>query len=223
VNSNCKYIKLIKESLLGKILFALVILFIICLVFAAGYSGAVIYIKKHGINLKPSREYEPSSHIKIFMQNDSQWAEDSIGKSHYKMKSHGCLVSVIASVCEYHGVNMDPGKLNEVFTKNGVYTKDGNVIWYKINSAIPTIDYKYRRIFSRKLIEKDLEKGLLPVVMVKYRGSGIHHWVSIVGASNGEFLIVDPLSSEIIPLSVHGRVYAYRVLAPVDEKALDLN
>jgi hypothetical protein len=45
-------------------------------------------------------------------------------------------------------------------------------------------------------------------------GSGISHWVLIIGADAGDFLIYDPLNKEKapIPLSTHGNVYSYRVL-----------
>jgi len=50
--------------------------------------------------------------------------------------------------------------------------KDGflgvDLIWYKINEAIPEVDYRYSRIFNSKTIEKDLERGLLPIVNARY-------------------------------------------------------
>ena len=48
----------------------------------------------------------------------------------------------------------------------------------------------------------------------KNHGSGATHWLLVIGAKNGEFSIYDPLSKnkEPIPLSAHGKVYAYRVL-----------
>jgi hypothetical protein len=92
------------------------------------------------------------------------------------------------------------------------------LIWYKINEVFPDIDYRYGRIFSREKIEKDLEKGLLPIVNVKYNKTGITHWVLIVGAKDGEFIICDPLGdgSSSRLLSEHRNVFAYRVLEKIN-------
>ncbi len=205
----------IKAILSRKIVIAGLMVILVFGICVATYGGAVMYIKNYGITLKPSRAIEPLD-VKIFLQNDDQWGEDYMGESKFKMRGYGCLVSVLASASKYHGIQTDPGKLNKIFTQKGVYTNSGEVIWYKIKDALGTIDYKYGRIFDRGRIENDLKKGLLPIVMVKYHGTGIHHWVLIVGA-NDDFLIVDPLSKEIIPLSTHGRVYAYRVLTPQED------
>ena len=74
--------------------------------------------------------------------------------------------------------------------------------------------YSYERIFTEKNIEADLKQGLLPIVSVKYLGNGGSHWVMIIGAKDGDFLIYDPLNDNKtpIPLSTHGKVFSYRVL-----------
>jgi len=38
-----------------------------------------------------------------------------------------------------------------------------DLIWYKINEAIPEVDYRYSRIFNSKTIEKDLEEDFYPL------------------------------------------------------------
>ena len=86
------------------------------------------------------------------------------------------------------------------------------------SEAVPQADYKYSRIFSSSTIEKDLKAGLLPIVNVKFHGGGVTHWVLIIGANDEDFLVCDPLNSnmEPIPLSVHGKVYAYRAIVKSD-------
>lgn len=197
-----------------KILTGLVACIALAGLIAGTYCGSVLYIKKFGVSLKPSKEYPLPPDISVFLQNDAEWAEDFIGESRYKMAGHGCLVSVLARAIKQFGEDTDPGRLNKAFTKKGVYTSSGDVIWYKIKEAVPSVDYRYQRIFGRGRIEEDLDEGLLPIVMVKYHGTGINHWLLIVGADKEDFLVVDPLSSEIVPLSTHGRVYAYRVIFP---------
>lgn len=89
-----------------------------------------------------------------------------------------------------------------------------DLIWYKINEAVPEVDYRYNRIFNSRTIENDLKKGLLPIVNVRYLGTGVTHWVLIVGAKDGEFIICDPMDDGYSTrlLSEHGNVYAYRVI-----------
>jgi len=177
------------------------------------YCGRILWIKKFGINIKPSEEIQPYT-VEFFIQNDNRWKDFNLGNSNFNIGGYGCLLSVIASSCDYLGYETNPKSLNKVFTDGGVYTDSGDVIWYKINETIPNIKYKYKRNFSRNTIQSDLKNGFLPIVMVKYKKTGIYHWVLIVGSTNDDFLIVDPLNQEkeLIPLKTHGNVYAYRVL-----------
>jgi hypothetical protein len=200
-----------------KVLIAVIACALISMLYVAFYCGSVLYIKKIGISLQPSEVYEPRD-VSIFMQNDERWAGDSLGGSRYTMGGSGCLVSALASASKYYGIDTDPGQLNKIFTQKAVYTDSGDVIWYMINRAVPALDYRYQRTFGRNRIQKDLEEGLLPVVRVRYRGSGIYHWVLIIGSDKDDFLIMDPLSREIITLGMHGRVYQYCVLFPVAQE-----
>ena len=79
---------------------------------------------------------------------------------------------------------------------------------------LQTVNYSYSRVFSSRTIENDLRNNRLPIVNVRYNGTGITHWVIIVGAKDGNFFIFDPLNKNEtpIPLHMHGKVYAYRVL-----------
>ena len=89
-----------------------------------------------------------------------------------------------------------------------------DLIWYKINEAFPEVNYEYSRTFDSKTIEDHLKNNRLPIVNVKIHETGYTHWVVILGSKDGDFLIFDPLNKdkEPIPLSTHGKVYAYRVL-----------
>lgn len=195
------------------LLILIIILVVLAVVF--GFTFDYIkgyYIKRVGIELTPSQDYQiPLTYI--YQQNDAEWGEDSIGDTDYKMSSHGCLVCAIANSLSMSGYSIDPQELNSVFTEAGVYDEDGNIIWYKIKDAVEGYDYSYERAFCTKDIEEDLENERYPIVKVKYKKTGIFHWVLIVGAKDGEFYIADSLyEGEAIPLSTHGRVYAYRVL-----------
>ena len=197
-----------------KILIAVAIIVVVVL---ASYAGRVQYTKTTGIILTPSQDFE-SKEIQYFLQNDPDWASDRIGDSASPLGGAGCLIACVASaICDL-GVETTPKEVNAKLT--GVDGFQGSeLIWYKINEAYDGVDYKYSRVFSRATIERDLKAGLLPIVNVKMHGNGITHWLLIIGAKDGEFLVFDPLNREKQPiaLSTHGRVYAYRVLIPSGE------
>lgn len=187
------------------------------ILFAAALTGGFIilrvkYISWFGITLTPSRDFEPHE-VTYYLQNDPEWARDTIGETSQTLGGTGCLISCVASAATDLGVSMTPTELNEKLSGIGGYS-GASLIWFKIHEAVPEVNYTYSRVFSAKTIENDLAEGRLPIVNVRYKGGGGTHWVEIIGAKDNEFLIYDPLNSEKtpIPLSTHGKVYSYRVL-----------
>jgi hypothetical protein len=193
------------------------ILVICALLFAAAAGGGYYALRAKGIigvTLTPSQDYEVHP-VAYYLQNDPLWSDDKIGTTSRNLGGAGCLISCVASAITDLVSTMTPGELNKLLTDVGGYS-GADLIWYKISEAVPSVTYTYSRIFTARTIENDLKQGLLPIMNVKYRGGLVSHWVLIVGAEDGDFLVYDPLSSdqEPIPLSVHGKVYAYRVLHP---------
>ena len=180
------------------------------------YATRVLYIRDNGLSIKPSTDHETHS-IQYYLQNDDEWANDLIGGTNRRIGSAGCLVTCVASAATDLGVSVTPKEVNSALSSNDGF-QGADLIWYKINESFPEIDYKYSRIFSSSTIEKDLELGLLPIINVKMNGNGVTHWLLVVGAADGEFLVYDPLNSDKKPiyLSKHGNVYSYRVLVRSD-------
>ena len=179
---------------------------------ASIYTLRVYYSKVYGIYLTPVNVHEIVN-IPYYLQNDSQWGGETIGDSNRKMSGAGCLITCVANAMDNLGLTVTPGDVNAKLTEAGGF-QGADLIWYKINEIWPEIQYRYTRDFSSALIESDLSAGLLPIVNVKIHGVGATHWLLVVGAVNGEFMAFDPLNKEKkpIPLSTHGKVYAYRVL-----------
>lgn len=195
--------------------YILIVIFI-CFIFSGVYVCSHLYIKSYGINVSPSKLHPPKS-VKFNLQNDDRWKDDLMGNTKFNMGGHGCLVAVIATVFNDLGLSINAGVLNKEFHENGVYDENGEVIWFKINENYVQIKYRYSRIFYGKVFERDLEEGKLPIVMVKYYKTGVYHWVLIVGSDKDDFLIMDPLNKkkDFSKLSIHGNVYAYRILDKV--------
>ena len=200
----------------GLVIFACILLavIIIAAIIIATYVCRVYHIRTYGIALRPSRDFAVHD-IQYYLQNDAEWSNDQIGNSNSRLGAEGCLIACISSAITDMGIPVNPRQLNQKLTEAGGF-QVASLIWYKINEACPEVDYRYTRAFSSATMERDMKSGLLPIIRVKYRGSGIDHWLLIVGAKDGEFLVFDPLNSEKKPinLSVHGRVYTYRVLVP---------
>ncbi len=202
----------------NKKLFAVILILSIIIVLLTGilvYYLRARYIKNNGIAITPSQDF-PVHKVTYFLQNDDDWSKDKIGNSSYVMGSTGCLITCVASALKDLGQTITPKELNKSLSSvNGFEGAD--LIWYKINEIIPEVEYQYNRIFSGSTIENDLKNNRLPIVNVRFNGNGVTHWVIVVGAKDGEFLIYDPANKNKmpIPLSTHGKVFAYRVLYPV--------
>jgi len=171
------------------------------------------YIKIFGVTLAPDYDIKPL-YDKVYLQTDERWKNEYLADTEYTLGEQGCLTCVIAADLCYLGYDVLPDEVNKDFKESGAYTESGELIWYKISDTYSGTEYEYKKAFSSADIMKDLEEGLLPIIKVKYKKTGIYHWVMIVGADEGEFYIIDPLeqSEGIIPLSTHGKAYAYRVI-----------
>ncbi|MBP7176155.1 MAG: C39 family peptidase [Thermoclostridium sp.] len=189
----------------------------IAIVILALYVGRVYYIKTLGISLVPTKNYDIPT-LSYYRQNDPAWQDEKIGDSQKRMGGTGCLISCVSTAISQLDEPVTPKEFNERLTQVSGF-QGADLIWYKINEAFPNIGYRYSRTFSNRIIESDLKKGLLPIVNVKYHKTGITHWVIIVGANEGEFIICDPLDDghSTRLLSDHGKVYAYRVIERVNE------
>lgn len=177
-----------------RLFYFLLIVFSIMLIAAAPflvYAGRVYYIKTVGIELVPSKDF-PVEITEYYTQKDPLWKDDKIGNTQRRMENTGCLIWCVSTAISQLNVPVTPKELNNMLTENNGY-QGADLIWYKINEVLPEVDYRYSRIFDSKTIEKDLEKGLLPIVNVRYYKTGVTHWVLIVGAKDGEFIICDPV------------------------------
>jgi hypothetical protein len=153
--------------------------------------------------------------VEYFQQNDSLWANETLGDSGYRMGGSGCLVCCLASALDAQGYDTDPSRLNALFTGQGVYNSEGEVLWDKLEKAVPNSHVTLPSRVDAEALEETVSQGLLPLVKVKFKGIGYHHWVLLVGASNGDYLCMDPLSGkqEPLPLSANGgQIYRYRIV-----------
>ncbi len=181
--------------------------------YALFYWGSGYWMTNYGVTLKPSQEITAKK-VPYFLQNDTLWGSQKIGRSPYLMGASGCLVADVAAVINVLGEKVTPLSINRRFTEKNVFNDQGEIIWGKIATVFPDITYELRDYVSSGTIESDLAAGHLPMVKVNYHKLGKAHWVVIVGATENDFLVMDPLyqKKEYLPLSTHGKVFAYRKL-----------
>lgn len=193
---------------------------VIFLTFTAYVIGA-FYIKNIGIVPRTDKNFDYSRDIEYFLQNDPRWANKNLGDSDYTLAEQGCTIADSAMVLQYFGYEIDPGLLNDELIKDEAYTKNGNLLWYKLEELYP-VEYKFRRVFSAGTLEKNLKNGILPIVRVKYGELGLEHWVLIVGADGSDFLVMDPLNQNktLTRLEEYGKVYAYRAIVKNETKSV---
>lgn len=214
LNNNLTKIKSTKRS--TKIITGIILALIIVCIFCEFFMFPYLRIRLSGIYLEPSQDI-PLYQITYYLQNDDQWRDDIIGKSSTTLGREGCLVSCVSSaVSHLENETVTPQELNQKLTQVEGY-ENASLLWYKIGEIYPSLDYRSNRVFSSETIESDLKNGLLPIVKVKMNGIGAIHWVTIVGAENGQFMISDPLNRDKkpIPLSKHGKVYSYRIITKI--------
>lgn len=148
----------------------------------------------------------------LFRQDNEAWASDFLGSSSYTMKSSGCLTSCIASAISAEtGKTITPGELNEIFSANNVYDREGNIQWSQIEKLSYSVQVSPS--VSAAEIYSYVKDGHYPIARVRVNGFGNCHYVLITGIENGNYICMDPLKDQPARLSDYwNRVYAVRVV-----------
>lgn len=205
--------------MMKKFMFAAVI------IFAGILSGVLVYIhnsKNDGTTIQASIEGMTENAV-YFCQKDPIWKDDTLGDSSYHMEDSGCLTSCIAAAINMQNIQIDninsevtPGTLNQYFSDNNVYDKDGNILWNELENAINVnVVLKDAVDLADDELDTIIEKGYYPIVRVKMPSSGNYHYVLIIGADNGSYLCMDPLDEKSEPVSLsefENVIYAVRYI-----------
>ncbi len=171
-----------------------------------------------GVVIHPQKEYFEGTIIG-YSQTDPEWAEDRLGNSSYTMSKSGCLTSCIASALSSQqavsgvGRKVTAGEFNRFLGEAGVYNQQGDIVWGRLEEAMPETVVRVASSVKPAEIEQLLAKGHYPIVKVKVGGHGAFHWVLLVGSRDGEYICMDPLTKngEVISLNTHkNKVYRMR-------------
>ncbi len=161
--------------------------------------------------------------LPIFRQNDPRWAQEEIGGSKEPLREVGCIVSSMSMALAHYGIELFPDQLNsELKAKHG-YTKKGWIKWNAITEITKqAITIEIPRVLNHVVIDSAL-KANQPVIAKVYLHGIIPHWILIVGKTEQEYLIKDPLGriNDLEKLSKFGSdIYAIRIVRRTKETAL---
>jgi len=124
--------------------------------------------------------------IQLLCQRDIKWTNVKMTPSNLTLGRFGCLITSLCMVSEYFKCFTLPPQAIDTNIK---LTKDGLVIWEKIN--FPTFKFEKRvRLFDPVAIADSLTDPRKAVVLNIWHGS---HWViALRGSIFGGFVIIDP-------------------------------
>lgn len=189
---------------------------VLCLLMGlAALTAGFFAVRLRGSAVVKSRQAKlAAEEVVVYCQDDKTWADDTLGDSHFTMRSSGCLVTCIASAVSMEtGQKVTPGALNKIFSENQVYDSEGNIQW----AAIDKIEGYHAKVFekvSEAEIMECLAAGCYPIIRVRMHGFGSFHYVLIVGSEGGEYVCMDPLENSLTKLTDYlNRVYAVRMVS----------
>jgi hypothetical protein len=152
----------------------------------------------------------------IFLQTDARWANNEIGGSRETLRAVGCTICSVSMALAHYGIEMRPDELNEQLKTKQGFTEQG---WLKWNTVAEVTQQKIRIEIPARLSHQAIDNALKaeqPVLAKILLGGKIQHWVLIVGKSDQEYLIKDPLGDgrTLDPLSKFGSdIFAIRIVA----------
>lgn len=132
-----------------------------------------------------------------YRQDDSRWAETTIGISDSQLGDYGCAISSVAMVFTYHGETITPKQL----AKEPIYYSS-LIIWPDRWGSLRKVLGTYRTAVDWFRIDRELGGGYPVIIRVQADGySGAHYVVVHHKTDDGRYVVHDPLFGANIYLS----------------------
>jgi len=152
---------------------------------------------KPGVVLDPPPVVIPppldTLNIQPFSQQDPRWKDIRFGDT--TIGANGCLISDIAMMLKYLGLDTDPAKLVAWLKSNGgLY---GNLfVWKSVEKLLPGLKFILKYIGSHPdKIDESLSRKMPCLVHVDYDPTTSlidQHWILIVDKVDGRYVAIDP-------------------------------
>jgi len=138
---------------------------------------------------------EPPNTLNIqpFSQQDPRWKDIRFGDT--TIGANGCLISDIAMMLKYLGLDTDPARLVAWLKSNGgLY---GNLfVWKSVEKLLPGLKFILKYIGSHPdKIDESLSRKMPCLVHVDYDPTTSlidQHWILIVDKVDGRYVAIDP-------------------------------
>ena len=136
-------------------------------------------------------------------QENSSWANITVGNSGTPLGKIGCLVTSVAIQIARSGVstnisNFNPGTFVEYLNRNGGFSAGGNFNWASAEKVAPTFHYGGQISLAGMTREQKLAKiremSSMPGVYIvcEVRGNTGQHWVAIDHVEGNTVIMNDP-------------------------------
>ncbi len=130
--------------------------------------------------------------VPVFAQADARWRGDLLGPTSNTLGAEGCAVTSAAMVLAFHGMNVDPQRLNHFLTQSNGYTERGWLHWEAAAEYEQgKVRHAYEDLPSYRLIDWNLLKGNPLIVRIR-RPEGGTHFVLVVGKEGWDYIAQDP-------------------------------
>jgi hypothetical protein len=141
-----------------------------------------------------------------FAQADPRWGTQLLGNTRNTLGAEGCAVTSAAMVLAFHGIDVDPARLNVFLSRTSGYTERGWLYWEVAAEYTPgVVRHAYEDLPSYRLMDSNLMRGNPVIVRIRPGGRGTTHFVVLVGKQGWEYLAQDPGSGgRVVPLSSFG-------------------
>ena len=163
--------------------------------------------------------------IPHFQQQDPGWGGDPYATGAFTIGEKGCALSSLSMMFHYAGVSSfrlpsdgslvenNPEHLNELFNQSGRGFSGNMVDWLPAAitvgaaSGMPELEFTYFKSQSLQVLqEKVVDEGHPVIVGV----NGNKHFVIVTEKRGGEFIILDPLTTEERTLGYYGNQFETR-------------
>lgn len=164
---------------------------------------------KKTVDDKPGEPLIPTGllQLELWSQRDPKWASDKMGNSNITLGEQGCLVTCVASVMKYFGIETDPKDYNHLLSNHGGYAPPNLMYW-----LMPEILWKNKvkrteyKVFYGKGWETTAKQILAEhrpaIAQVDFIPGGVmnQHWVVLIGEVGGVWWCYDPWYGSAFPL-----------------------
>jgi len=174
------------------IIFLFLLLAVILLIFSIKFMTA----KSTPISVKPELPTPtfmlPDAYA--FRQDDDRWGHLTIGATSDSMRAYGCTISSVAmAASNLTDEAITPEQLMTRLTEEDGFTERGWLIWGRLPAATNNqISSRIYRQPDHGHIHRCMTDGGYPIVKFLL-GGRVVHWAVIVGTTEDDYLIRDPL------------------------------